>query len=89
MQWQIIYEARTGETLRFAALYLLPKLVQTCEIRTTCGTNVGVNSVGYVPCCLIRMSENQEENKGKKSKIFNKNEWRRRKYSKKYKRKFH
>ena len=35
------------------------------------------------------MPENQEENKGKESKIFNKKEWRRRKYSKKYKRKFH
>jgi hypothetical protein len=35
------------------------------------------------------MSENQEENEGKKSKIFDKKEWRRRKYSKKYKRKFH
>lgn len=37
----------------------------------------------------MKMPENQEGNKGKKSKTFDKKEWRRRKYSKKYKRKFH
>ena len=57
-------------------------------------TNVRENSVGYVPrvwnwCWLMKMQENHEENEGEKSKVFNKKEWRRRRYSKKYKRKFH
>jgi hypothetical protein len=37
----------------------------------------------------MKMQENHEENEGEKSKVFNKKEWRRRRYSKKYKRKFH